>query len=74
MSDVQFRHKVENGSVLRFRIERIEQGKTSVRYGVEVFARRPTVAEERRVFSTEIVFVRLDERGRKISLPRPEFC
>ena len=65
MDDVQFRHQVDNGAILRFSIERNRQGRTSVTYGVEVFAQSPGTREEALVFSTHVTFVNLSSTGEK---------
>jgi acyl-CoA hydrolase len=64
-----FKHRVISGSILRFQIEPVRKGGTSVRYGVEVFSDEPGAAVEKHVFSTTITFVGLDELGRKCPLP-----
>lgn len=70
MDEIAFRKRVVSGSILRFAIEPLRVGGTSVRYQVQVFADAPGAAVEEEVFSTTITFVNLDERGNKCSLPR----
>jgi len=72
MNDIVFKQRVANGSILRFQVLPLRQGSTSVRYSVEVFADEPGAAAEKRVFSTEITFVRVDAQGRKYPLPKKE--
>ena len=72
MDDIQFKHRVLNGSILRFHIEPIQLGNTSVTYNVEVFADEPGGTEEVRVFSTRVTFVRVDGDGQKTPLPRKD--
>ncbi|BCR04109.1 acyl-CoA thioesterase [Desulfuromonas versatilis] len=72
MDDIQFKHRVRNGSILRFSILPQRQGRTSVTYGVEVFADEPGGPEEKKVFSTTITFVRVDEEGNSQPLPKLE--
>lgn len=69
MADIAFKHRVISGSILRFQIEPVKKGATSVRYGVEVFSDEPGATDERHVFSTTITFVGLDEQGQKAPLP-----
>lgn len=69
MDEVVFRHPVLNGSILRFHILFLCQGRTSVSYGVEVFADAPGGAGEQRVFTTRVTFVRVDADGGKAPLP-----
>lgn len=68
MDKVEFRKGVENGTILRFEIERAAEGNTSVSYAVEVFADSINTGEEERVFSTQVTFVCLDSAGNKRSL------
>lgn len=69
MDACHFKHRVENGAILRFRMQRAEQGKTSVSYLVNVFADEPGAKIEKEVFSTKVTFVRLDEQGKVCALP-----
>lgn len=69
MDACRFKHQVENGSILRFDIERVEQGRTSVCYSVNVLADEPGANVEKEVFSTRVTFVRLDNKGRPCPLP-----
>ena len=64
MNNVEFRHPIHSGQILRFQVTRGRLGTTSVEYEVEVFD------EGRRddglvLFATQITFVNLDEEGRK---------
>ncbi len=69
MDNIVFKYRVVNGSILRFQIEPLKKGTSSVRYGVEVFSDEPGAESEKHVFSTTITFVRLDEAGEKCALP-----
>ena len=69
MNDIVFKHRVLNGTILHFHIERIHQGNTSVKYQVEALADAPGATEEKAVFTTCITFVRLDDAGEKCKLP-----
>lgn len=63
MKEVSFHRSVLEGSILQFVVERERTGNTSVTYSVAVNCK----AEE--VFSTEVTFVRVNEAGKKLSLP-----
>ena len=63
-----FKHRVINGAILRFAINKVKEGRTSVCYAVEVFADIPGGDDEIKVFSTQVVFVRVNEAGEKIPL------
>jgi len=69
MDEIVFKHRVGNGAILRFQIEPVKKGGSSVRYGVEVFSDEPGALDEKHVFSTTITFVRLDDEGNKCPLP-----
>lgn len=71
MDASRFKHRVENGSILQFHIERTRQGKSSVSYKVEVSADEPGARQEKEVFSTQVTFVHLNEAGRPCPLPDP---
>lgn len=72
MDACRFKHRVENGAILRFQMERAEQRRTSVVYTVNVFADEPGAKKEKEVFSTQVTFVRLDDKGRPCALPKLE--
>jgi acyl-CoA hydrolase len=68
MDKVEFRKSVKQGSLLRFLVERVQTGNTSVKYTVNVFAGGLRNTEEIKVFSTNVSFVCLDDEGRKTKI------
>ena len=62
MDRVEFHHSVRQGTILAIKCERIKQGTTSVTYKVEV---RDSKAQPDPIFSTNVTFVSVDERGQK---------
>lgn len=64
MDDVSFRKSVTEGTILRFETTQIKRGNTSVTYLVRV------LKEEEAIFTTDVTLVRVDEQGRKQSLPK----
>jgi acyl-CoA hydrolase len=70
LDKIDFKTQIPNGSILRFVIERVRVGTTSVRYKVEVAGRAPGTAAEAAVLSTTITFVAVDDRGCKTVLPQ----
>ena len=70
MDRVEFRRGAPSGSILRFHIEPARLGTTSVTYSVEVFSDEPGADAEAAIFSTRITFVRIDDAGNKLPLPR----
>ena len=69
MDKVEFKKSVQQGAVLRINAEKSRAGNTSVRYRVTVFAENIETGKEEAVFTTTITFVRIDEEGKKKSLP-----
>lgn len=65
MDSVEFRKAVHKGAILRFEIEKSSQGRTSVKYAVNVYADNIDTGEEEKVFSTHVSFVCLDSEGKK---------
>lgn len=70
MDDIRFTQRVDNGAILRFRVERQDKGRSSVTYAVNVFADEPGATMETEVFKTRVTFVRVDKEGKPCSLPR----
>ena len=60
----EFTTSVKSGSILRFSISRKSCGVTSVCYAVSVF-NNDTLDRDRPVFSTDVTFVCVDEKGAK---------
>jgi acyl-CoA hydrolase len=65
---IDFKQQVANGSILRFTIEQMRRGNSSVIYKVEVSGQAPEAKSETAVFSTIVTFVAVDKNGRKMSL------
>lgn len=74
MDNSEFAHAVANGSILRFHMERVHEGKTSVRYSVDVFADMPGQDDEILIFSNTVTFVSVDAQGNKTTLKKSEHC
>ncbi|SDN58524.1 Acyl-CoA hydrolase [Desulfonauticus submarinus] len=70
MDEIQFKKPVVNGSILRFDIKLYKQHNTSATYQVNVYADAPGATEEILVFNTKVTFVRVNEQGKKIPLPK----
>lgn len=64
MKEVAFKRSVRKGTVLRFEALRTRVGDTSASYSVKVSQ------EGDEIFSTEVTLVRVDDEGRKQSLPK----
>jgi acyl-CoA hydrolase len=70
MDNIEFRTRVESGSILRFCVLPQRRGKTSVTYHVDVYADFPGATEELLVFTNNITFVSITENGEKRELPQ----
>lgn len=68
LDNVEFRHPIRKGQILRFRCTQTRLGNTSVTYLVEVFRARYQTDEEEEVFKNHITFVCVDEHGNKTSI------
>jgi acyl-CoA hydrolase len=65
LDNVVFRHQIEKGEILRFLVERIRVGETSVGYEVKVFGEQESKAASNVLFDTKITFVNVDKSGTK---------
>ncbi len=66
LDNVEFRHSVKEGAILKIRSTRTKLGNSSVSYQVDVFNELDPATEV--IFSTSVTFVRVDEMGRKCSI------
>ena len=71
LDNVEFRHPIRKGQILRFNCEKIRVGKTSVTYNVQVFAARYERDSEEVLFENNISFVCVDSDGNKASIKQP---
>ncbi|MGO9013782.1 MAG: acyl-CoA thioesterase [Dissulfurispiraceae bacterium] len=71
MDKIEFRKSIKKGSILRFLVERVKIGKTSVQYAVNVFNEDIESGDAEGVFSTNLTFVRVDDEGNKAGIPKP---
>jgi acyl-CoA hydrolase len=63
MDKVEFRHSVREGTILSIQSERVEEGRTSVKYSVNVW--RGGCGDGSSLFSTNVTFVNVDPAGAK---------
>ena len=64
MDNVAFKKSIANGEVLRFNVNVLEQGKTSVSYGIKVYGETRLSTPDVVLFETSISFVCVDKKGR----------
>ncbi len=69
MERISFEESVINGSILRFHILPVRQGKSSICYQVDVYADSPGADSEKLVFSNKVTFVSVDCNRKKVDLP-----
>jgi len=65
LDNVEFRHPIALGEILRFTVTQGRKGSTSVCYRVEVFGEKEARSDKTALFTTQITFVNLDESGGK---------
>lgn len=65
LDTVEFKHSVQQGSILRFDIRVLKEGKTSVTYHVQVYRKTIECCGEVQVFSTNVILVNIDSDGKK---------
>lgn len=70
LDNVEFRHRIEVGAILRFSVEETHLGNTSVSYHVEVFDAAVAKDITKVLFETNISFVNIDSDGNKKSILR----
>ncbi|UCH81927.1 MAG: hypothetical protein JSW20_04695 [Nitrospiraceae bacterium] len=69
MDKVEFRKSVREGTILKFIIDKTKEGNTSVQYFVRVY-RGNSLTKNDIIFSTHVIFVRVDRNGKKVFLPK----
>jgi len=72
MDRVEFRRSVREGAILKFNVEKLRIGNTSVQYQVQVFNEALGADNARQIFSTTVTFVNVDDRGGKKSIGQEE--
>ena len=69
--NVEFKHSITPGQIIRFSINRVKIGITSVQYLVEVFAEGDPTQPQTPLFTTNITFVNVDQHGHKQPIRKP---
>ncbi len=65
LDNVEFRHPIREGQILRFLCKQTRLGTTSVTYNVKVYGARYDVESEAVLFENNISFVCVDRHGNK---------
>jgi acyl-CoA hydrolase len=68
MENIEFHHMVPNGAILRFHLEKIKRGTTSLVYSVDVYSEDLAGNPEKHIFSNRVTLVAVDEHGKKTPL------
>lgn len=70
MDRVEFKKSVQQGTILKFVVQKSKQGLTSVQYEVNVYTGGLRQDQSNgSLFSTHVTLVRIDENGQKMALP-----
>ncbi|NND80999.1 MAG: acyl-CoA thioesterase [Gammaproteobacteria bacterium] len=68
LDQVEFRHPIREGQILRFKCSKIRVGNTSVTYQVQVSGARYERNSEMILFENQISFVCVDQHGNKTKI------
>jgi acyl-CoA hydrolase len=70
LDNVVFRKRVSAGEIIRFSVDRIHLGNTSVQYGVKAFGTCGSAQPCDVIFETKITYVAVDAEGNKQTIKR----
>jgi acyl-CoA hydrolase len=68
LDNVEFKHRIEVGAVLKFSVEKLRIGNSSLTYEVKVYSAVESAESNTVLFETNISFVNIDEQGNKASI------
>jgi acyl-CoA hydrolase len=68
LAQVEFKHPIGLGEILRFAVTETRKGKTSVEFLVEVFGEKEAASDDTALFATEITFVNVNDNGDKAAI------
>jgi acyl-CoA hydrolase len=68
MDQVSYKQRVELGSILRFDVDKVRTGRTSVSYRVSARVVGTGAGDRPEIFSTTVTFVCIDQGGNKCLL------
>ena len=69
MDKVEFKKSVREGTIIKFIVEKIKKGTTSVQYQVQVY-RGSSMTIDDLIFSTCVTLVRIGQMGRKMPISK----
>ena len=70
LDNVEFRHRIEVGAILRFSVNELRLGNSSLSYDVKVYSALDGKSSDKILFETSITFVNIDEDGNKSRIIR----
>ena len=70
LDNVEFKHRIEIGAVLKFSVEQVRLGDSSLTYDVKVYLATDSANKHTVLFETKITFVNIDSQGNKASIQR----
>lgn len=70
LDNVEFRHRIEVGAILRFSVEELRLGDSSLAYHVKVYDAVLVEETSKVLFETNITFVNIDVDGNKKTITR----
>jgi acyl-CoA hydrolase len=68
LAQVEFKHPIGLGEILRFSVHEHRKGNSSVEYLVEVFGEKEADSDRVTLFETKITFVNVAEDGSKLAI------
>jgi len=68
LDNVEFRHAIRQGQILRFSCNKTRVGSTSVTYNVKVYGERYQTDSEKVLFENNITFVCVNSDGKKAKI------
>jgi len=68
LDNLEFKHRIEVGAVLKFSVEKLRMGNSSITYDVKVCSAVEGAESNTVLFETNITFVNIDEQGNKASI------
>ena len=70
LDNVEFKHPIREGQILRFECAQTRVGNSSVTYSVKVYGARYNPESEMVLFENNISFVCVDSKGQKASIKK----
>ena len=68
LENVEFKHRIEVGAVLKFSVEQLRLGNSSLTYEVKVYSATEGAQSNVVLFETKITFVNIDQHGNKAKI------